>query len=89
MGKTATLTLRVPVEILERLDKLAGATDRTRSSLAASALAAYVENEEWQLKLVREGIKDLEAGRVVRNEEVEAWLDTWGAEGELPPPTCE
>ena len=89
MGKTATLNLRVPVEILERLDKLAAATDRTRSSLAASALSAYVENEEWQLKVVREGIRDLETGRVIRNEEVEAWLDTWGAEGELPPPTCE
>ena len=86
---TATFTVRVPVQILERLDRLADTTERTRASLATRALAAYVENEESRLQAIREGIHDLDAGRAVSNEKVEAWLDSWGADNELPPPACE
>jgi len=34
-----------------------------------------------------EGLADIEVGRVVPHEEVEAWLRTWGTSGEGPPPT--
>ena len=33
-----------------------------------------------------EGLADLEAGRIVDNDSMKAWLQSWGKPGELPPP---
>jgi len=42
---TAILTLRVPEEIKEKLDKLAQATHRSKSFLAEEAIARYLDLE--------------------------------------------
>ena len=89
MGNTTTVTVRVPAALKNRLDKLADATSRSRSWLAAHALQVYVEDQEWQLATIRKGVKDLEAGRVVPHERVARWLRSWGKKRELPPPACE
>lgn len=34
------------------------------------------------------GIADIEAGRVVSNEAVIRWIESWGTENELPRPKC-
>lgn len=46
--KTTTLTLRLPVEIRDRLDSLAETTQRTRSSLACEAISHYLDTEARQ-----------------------------------------
>ncbi len=35
---------------------------------------------------VEEGLADLRAGRVVDGGQVMRWLESWGADHELPPP---
>jgi predicted transcriptional regulator len=35
---------------------------------------------------VREGIEAADAGRLTAFEPVAEWLESWGTEGELPPP---
>ena len=89
MAETTTFTVRVPVELKERLEKLGEATARSKSWLAADAIARYVEEQEWQIAQIREGLADHEAGRVAPHEKVEAWLKSWGTDHELPPPECE
>lgn len=89
MGNTTTVTVRVPAALKNRLDKLAGATARSRSWLAAHALQIYVEDQEWQLTVIRKGLKDLQAGRTVSHEKTARWLRSWGKKRELPPPSCE
>ncbi len=89
MGSTATFTIRVPIAIKRRLDKLAKATSRTRSWLAADAVTTYVTEQDWQLAEIEEGIKDAEAGRVVPHEEVKRWLNSWGTDNEKAPPSCK
>lgn len=88
-GLTTTFTIRVPAVIKRRLDKLAKATSRSRSWLAAEAVATYVTEQDWQLAEIEEGIKDAEAGRVVAHKEVKRWLNSWGADIEKDPPTCK
>ena len=85
---STTITIRLPVAVRRRLDRLARATARSRSFLAADAIADYVKTQEWQLQRIREGLASVKAGRVVPHEEVEKWLDSWGADHELPPPKC-
>jgi predicted transcriptional regulator len=86
MSTSTTLTVRLPVKTRRKLEKLAEATARSKSWLAADAIREYVENEEWQVKAIRRGLADIRAGRVVPHEKVEAWLDSWGTDEVLPPP---
>lgn len=89
MPNTTTMTVRVPANLKHRLDKLADATARSRSWLAAHALEVYVEDQEWQLATIRKGKKDLREGRIVSHEKTARWLRSWGKKPELPPPSCE
>jgi RHH-type rel operon transcriptional repressor/antitoxin RelB len=89
MGETTTVTVRVPAALKNRLDKLADATARSRSWLAAHALEVYVQDQEWQLATIRKGLKDVQAGRTVSHEKTARWLRSWGKKRELPPPSCQ
>ena len=46
---STTMTIRLDDEVKERLDHLADATHRSKSFLAAEAIRAYVETNEWQI----------------------------------------
>jgi predicted transcriptional regulator len=89
MGNTTTVTVRVPANLKNRLDKLADAIARSRSWLAAHALEVYVDDQEWQLATIRKGKKDVRSGRIVPHEKTARWLRSWGRNKELPPPSCE
>jgi predicted transcriptional regulator len=86
---TTTFTIRVPAEVKRRLDRLAKATSRSRSWLAADAVANYVVEQDWQLAEIDEGVGDADAGRVVAHAEVRRWLSSWGAGNEQDPPACK
>ena len=62
---TTTLTVRLPVEVKERLGKLAKHTRRTRSFLAGEAIADYVARELDVVAGVKRGLDDMRSGRVV------------------------
>lgn len=89
MGETSTFTVRVPADLKKRLDNLAKAVDRSRSWLTADALRTYLEEQQWQLAEIEEGLRDAEAGRVVPHEKVERWLKSWGKKRRVRAPSCE
>jgi predicted transcriptional regulator len=66
----ATLTLRVPADLRDRLERLAGATDRTRAWLALDALEKYVDLNEWQIAEIEAGIQEADAGTFATADEV-------------------
>ena len=45
----------------------------------------YGDREAF-LKAVQEGITSLDAGYYIPHEEIEAWIDSWDTDYELPPP---
>lgn len=51
--KSTTMTLRIPLEIRDRLDYLAESTQRTRSALACEAISHYLDFEAKQAAKVR------------------------------------
>jgi len=57
-----TLSIRIPEEIGEQLEKLAAATGRTRSFLALDALRRYLAQEEWQTQAVRTAVEKADSG---------------------------
>lgn len=67
---TTTVTVRLPLEVKDRLDLLAERTRRTRSFLAGEAIAAYVANELAIIEGIHEGLADVRAGRVVSHDQM-------------------
>jgi predicted transcriptional regulator len=83
---TTTLSVRIDSKVLDRLEALAIRSKRSKSFLAAEAIAAYVEAEEWQLAEIHAGVRDLEASRAVSHEQVSKWLRSWGKPDEQSAP---
>ena len=88
-ARTGTITLRIPVKLKKRLESLAKVTASNRSRLAVKALVSYVDEQEWQLARIDQGIRDANAGRLLPHSEVKRYLQSWGSNRKLPPPECE
>jgi predicted transcriptional regulator len=72
---STTLSIRVPLEVSDKLTRLAAGTRRSRSYLAGEALAAYVERELSIIEGIQQGLDDVEAGRVTSHDDVMAEVD--------------
>jgi len=83
---TTTLSLRIDGATKKRLEALARRARRSKSFLAAEAIAAYVEAESWQLDEIEAGLADLDQGRAVSHDAVAGWLRSWGRQGERKAP---
>jgi predicted transcriptional regulator len=70
--ETTVLTLRVPVDVKDQLDKLADATHRSKSYLAGEAIRQYLDLEAWQIGEIRQAIGEADAGDFASDDEVTA-----------------
>jgi RHH-type transcriptional regulator, rel operon repressor / antitoxin RelB len=85
---SATFTIRVDEADKQRLEALARSTGRSRSFLAAEAIAEYLAVNEWQIAGIKAAIEDLERGERIEHEAVRKWVESWGADNELKPPNA-
>ena len=69
---TRTMNVRIPEALYGQIEELARATARTKSFLAIEALKGYVESESWQVRDIRAGIAEADAGDFASPEEVAA-----------------
>ena len=83
---TETLSIRIDTATKQRLESLSRRARRSKSFLAAEAIAAYLETEEWQLGEIEAAVTDLDAGHSVSHDRVEAWLSSWGKAREKKAP---
>ena len=81
-----TLSIRIDPGTKRRLDALSKRSKRSKSFLAAEAIAAYVDSQEWQLGEVQAGIAELDREQAVSHEKVAKWLKTWGKPRETKVP---
>src|SRR5438132_650780 len=81
-----TLSIRIDPKTKRRLDALSKRSKRSKSFLAAEAIAAYVDSEEWQLGEVQAGIAELDSERKIGHEKVVKWLKSWGKPSETKTP---
>jgi predicted transcriptional regulator len=65
MPSSTTMTIRLPPEIKEKLERIAADTRRSKSFLAGEAVAAYVDRELEIIEGIKRGLEDAAAGRVV------------------------
>ena len=80
MNASTTMTIRVPAQVADRLGRLAEGTRRSRSFLAAEAVAAYVDRELAIIEGIERGLADVAAGRVVDHDVAMDQIDALIAE---------
>lgn len=69
------MSLRLPLELKNKLELLAQATGRSKSVLAVEALNKYIEAESWQIKAIQDGLKQANEGKLISHEDVKSkWV---------------
>jgi RHH-type rel operon transcriptional repressor/antitoxin RelB len=62
---SSLISVRVPTEVAQRLEKLSQSVDRSKSYLAAEAIEEYLDLHEWQIQAIQDGLHEVEQGHVV------------------------
>ena len=69
-GGSTPISVRVPMDLLEKLDKIAAAIDRPRSWVCLRAFRQYLADEGAEILDVQEGIAQLDHGESAPFDEV-------------------
>ena len=69
------VSLRMPADVVESLDKVAAILERPRSWVILRAIRQYLADEGQEVLDVQEGIEEAERGECVPIEEVLAEMD--------------
>jgi RHH-type rel operon transcriptional repressor/antitoxin RelB len=77
MAGEKILTLRLEGGLRGKLDKLAAATRRSRSFLAAEAIREYVALNSWQIEEIHKGLAEAERGEFASEGEVKRVAKKW------------
>ena len=87
MSKTAVDELPLSRKTRRQLAAAAKSVGRTKEEIAAALLEATLEADAQEAKLTEQAIAEADAGGpFATNEEVQAWLKSWGTDDELPAP---
>lgn len=85
-AKTRSVTAHVPVELAERVDEIAERLERSKNWIVKQALCAWLDQEEERSRLTREAMADVDTGRVIDHQAVQAWADSLSTDTPLPVP---
>jgi predicted transcriptional regulator len=86
--RSATLSIRLKPETKKRLARLAKSSGRSSNFLIADAVEAYVSHQEGMLAEIRQADRQVNSAHYIKNDDMKAWLLSWGTEHELPIPKC-
>jgi len=64
------MTIRLDDDVKEQLDRLAAATQRSKSFLASEAIREFIALNEWQGREIQQAINEVDAGEFASASEV-------------------
>lgn len=85
----AMTSIRMPDELMSRLEKAAENLRRSKGWLINDAVREYLAREERKARMLAEthdALAEVDAGQLIDGEAVIDWLDSWGTDNEKPPP---
>ncbi len=86
LKSSETFTVRIDAATKKRLEKLAENTGRSRSFLAAEAIAQYLDANEWQVAGIHAAIHSIDQSGGVAHDDVRRWVESWGTPEESARP---
>lgn len=84
--ETRVVTAHVPLQLAEKVDQMAERLERSKGWIIKQALAVWLDLEEERSRLTREALADVDAGRVIDHQAVQAWADSLSTDTPLPLP---
>ncbi|AZE59264.1 MULTISPECIES: CopG family ribbon-helix-helix protein [Pseudomonas] len=85
-AETKVMTAHIPTALAQKVDQMAARMDRSRGWVVKQALADWVDQEEERSRLTLEAMADVDAGRVIDHQAVQAWADSLSTDSPLPVP---
>lgn len=85
----AMTSVRIPDDLMARLEKTAEQRRRSKGWLINDAVREYLERDEVKMRHLaetREAIAEVEAGQLIDGDKVLDWLESWGTDNEKQPP---
>jgi len=87
MGVTS---VRLQPEIENPLENLSKKLDRSKNYLINQAIKEFLarkslEDQRWDDTLI--AIDSVKSGKLIAENEINEWLESWGTENELEPPS--
>jgi predicted transcriptional regulator len=79
---STTMTIRLEPGLKDRLEQLAKITDRSKSYLAAEAIREFIELNEWQLREIKQAVKEADTGDFASEQALKKVLRKWGIRGD-------
>jgi predicted transcriptional regulator len=83
---TKVLTAHIPLSLANKIDRIATRLERSRGWIVKQALSAWIDQEEERRRLTLEALTDVDAGRVIDHQAVQAWADSLDTDKPLPTP---
>ena len=77
MAESKVVTLRLDPKLSRQLDKLAEASERSRSFLIAEAVREYVALNQWQIEETKKAIEEADRGDFATDREVQQTFKKW------------
>ncbi|MGD1074753.1 MAG: ribbon-helix-helix domain-containing protein [Thermodesulfovibrionales bacterium] len=71
---STTFSVRIDEETMERLERLAKSTSRSRSYLILDAIKEYIEINEWQIGEIKQAIEEADkpGAKFIDHEKIKA-----------------
>ena len=86
LAKTRSVTAHVPVDLAVRVDEIAERLERSKNWIVKQALSAWLDQEEERSRLTREALADVDDGRVIDHQAVQAWAESLSTDAPLAVP---
>ena len=82
-------SIRIPDEVEKPLESLSKKLDRSKNYLINQAIREFIarqslEDSRWQDTL--NALESVKAGKTIDEEDVNAWLNSWGTNDRKSPP---
>jgi RHH-type rel operon transcriptional repressor/antitoxin RelB len=73
-----SMTVCLPADLADQLEKLILATGRDKSAITVAALRSYVEAEAGQIRDIEQGIAEADRGEFASASEVNSFFAKYG-----------
>ncbi len=74
------ITVRINDDMLGRIDSLANTLSRSRSWVINQAIERFISYEKWFVHEVKDGLKEVEQGKIATEDEVTDRFRKWGVD---------
>ena len=77
MAESKVMTLRLDPALTKKLERLAEATQRSRTFLITEAVREYIALNEWQVAETRKALAEADAGDFASDADVQRVIKKW------------